>query len=143
VILFTILTAFSTFLHEVPHEIGDFGVLLKMGWSKTKVVVVNMLSALITVIGSFSVLFFAENQQLIGSLMAVAAGIFLYLGTIDFLPQTMRSETKDKNAFVSLLPLLFGILTMVIALNVIPHQHEESAIDHEGESAQVELFETH
>jgi zinc and cadmium transporter len=114
------LTAFSTFLHEVPHEIGDFGVLLKAGWQKKNIVLVNLLSALVTVIGTFSALLFAENETLLGSLMAISAGVFLYLGTIDFLPHAL-SEKNNKRA--GLLPLILGIGTMLISLYLSPHTH--------------------
>lgn len=113
------ITAFSTFLHEVPHEIGDFGVLLKAGWSKKNIIVVNVLSALITIVGTFSVLLFSENTSLIGGLMAISAGIFLYLGAIDFLPQVSLTR-KNKS---TLLPLLLGITTMVISVLLMPHSH--------------------
>lgn len=115
-----LVTAFSTFLHEVPHEIGDFGVLLKAGWQKKNIILANLLSAIITVVGTFSVLFFAEDTQLLGTLMAVSAGIFLYLGAIDFLPQVSVSKS---NKYATLVPLLLGIVTMLITLNLIPHSH--------------------
>lgn len=120
-----LLTAFSTFLHEIPHEIGDFGVLLKAGWAKKNIILVNALSALITVAGAMSVLIFPHNDQVMGSLLAVSAGIFLYLGVVDFLPQILseaREKTKQKTAF--LLPLALGVVTIWATLMLVPHGHE-------------------
>lgn len=114
------LTAFSTFLHEVPHEIGDFGVLLRAGWAKKNIIIANIVSALITVVGTFSVLFFAENEQLLGGLMAVSAGVFLYLGAIDFLPHVVTAKSSKRS---SLLPLLLGIITMMVTIYFTPHTH--------------------
>ena len=46
------LTAVSTFLHEVPHEIGDFGVLLKAHWSKRSIIATNVISACASLVGA-------------------------------------------------------------------------------------------
>ena len=80
-------TAFSTFLHEVPHEIGDFGILLSAGWKRRKILLINVISASFTIVGAFLTFFVAESNSFVGGMMAVSAGIFLYLGTIDFLPR--------------------------------------------------------
>lgn len=116
------VTALSTFLHEIPHEIGDFGILLKAGWSKSKILIVNILSALMTVVGAFTIYFINDDSNLIGSLMAVSAGVFLYLGASDFLPK-VKDEMRGNNKLVSLLPLILGALIMIITLLLVPHEH--------------------
>ncbi len=115
-----LITALSTFLHEVPHEIGDFGILLKAGWNKSKILVVNIISASMTILGAFTVYFFSHSEVLNGSLMAVSAGIFLYLGASDFLP---KIETDGKNKFKSLLPLVLGSLIIMATILLLPHDH--------------------
>lgn len=115
-----LITAFSTFLHEVPHEIGDFGILLKAGWKRMRVLGVNIVSSLMTVVGAFTVYFFNTNDALNGSLMAVSAGVFLYLGASDFLPKISSiSQNKLKTVF----PVIFGSLIMVTFLLLLPHEH--------------------
>ena len=113
-----LITAFSTFLHEVPHEIGDFGILLKAGWKKSKVLMVNIISSLMTVVGAFTVYFFNQKESLNGTLMAISAGVFLYLGASDFLP---KIETDGKNKFKSILPLILGSAIIMATLLLIPH----------------------
>ncbi len=113
-----LITAFSTFLHEVPHEIGDFGILLKAGWKKRKILYVNIISSLMTVVGAFVVYFFNQSNGLNGILMAISAGIFLYLGASDFLP---KIETDEKNKFKSLLPLILGSAIIMATLLLVPH----------------------
>ena len=115
-----LITALSTFLHEVPHEIGDFGILLRAGWSKMRVLRVNIISSLMTVVGAFTVYYFNENDFLNGSLMAVSAGIFLYLGASDFLPKISSTST---NKLKSVLPLALGSLIMIAFLLLLPHGH--------------------
>lgn len=115
-----LVVALSTFLHEVPHEIGDFGILLKAGWKKSKILVINIVSSLATVVGAFTVYFFSHSETLNGTLMAVSAGVFLYLGASDFLP---KIESDDKNKFKSILPLILGALIIVATIVLLPHEH--------------------
>lgn len=115
-----VATAVSTFLHEVPHEIGDFGILLKSGWKRMNILAVNIVSSMTTVLGAFTIYFFDENKLLIGGLMAASAGIFLYLGASDFLP---KIEKDSKNRFKSLLPLIIGAGAMIATLLLVPHGH--------------------
>lgn len=116
-----VVMAISTFLHEVPHEIGDFGILLKAGWKKKNIILVNIASALLTLVGAFLIYFFSTGEQLIGLLLAVSAGIFLYLGASDFLPKIHGHKGNRAKAII---PLMIGILAMAITLMVIPHSHE-------------------
>lgn len=118
-----LITAISTFLHEVPQEIGDFGIMLKAGWEKRKILIVNLLSASTTIIGALVLYFFLSGTAWVGALLAVAAGFFLYLGTIDFLPHAADGFDK-KIKFLT--PLALGVLAMAITFNIIPHAHESS-----------------
>ncbi len=98
-----LITAISTFLHEVPHEIGDFGILLKRGWPNKKIVAVNLISALSTIIGALAVLYLAPSEVLEGYLLAGAAGLFLYLGASYFLPQAEERGNKIKTVLLLML----------------------------------------
>ncbi|MBU1085828.1 MAG: ZIP family metal transporter [Candidatus Beckwithbacteria bacterium] len=121
-----LVTALSTFLHEVPHEIGDFGILLKAGWKKKKIFMVNLGSALMTVAGALLVYFLNCSDALIGGLLAVAAGMFLYLGASDFLPHAGEGVDKKK----AMMTLFFGAVIMYGTLSIIPHGHEVEKHDH-------------
>lgn len=114
------ITALSTFLHEVPHEIGDFGILLKTGWKKSKILMINIISSLMTVVGAFTVYLFNSGDSLNGILMAISAGVFLYLGASDFLP---KIETIGKNKFRSLIPLILGSLIIMATIYLLPHNN--------------------
>lgn len=130
---FGLVTAVSTLLHEIPHEIGDFGILLKAGWQKKHVLLVNLLSALATVVGAFLTVYFVQDDAIIGVALAISAGIFLYLGAIDFLP---NATSGFKNRFIGSLPLLLGVLSMLMLLLYAPHSHVES--HHDGEHEELE-----
>lgn len=115
-----LITAVSTFLHEVPHEIGDFGILLHAGWSKKSIILVNTISALVTIIGAFFVFFIFNDGSLLGVMLAIATGIFLYLGASDFLPNIHRHHI---NPIKSLIVLLIGVAIMIVTLKIVPHSH--------------------
>lgn len=139
-------TAFSTFLHEVPHEIGDFSILLKVGWKKTKVLLINAVSSLSTVLGAWLVYHFTVGLEVQGYLLAISAGIFLYLGAIDFLPHAFEgadTTSRFKQVLKGLVPVLAGALIMMATLAAVPHSHEHEAHDDEAEHAHEHLEEEH
>lgn len=73
-------------LHEIPQEIGDFGVLVHSGWSRTGALAANFLSALTFPLGGLAVWFLSADLTL-DFLIAFAAGNFLYIGAVDLIPQ--------------------------------------------------------
>jgi zinc and cadmium transporter len=124
-----LVTAISTFMHEVPHEIGDFGILLKAGYSKKRVFLTNLFSALSTVVGALVVYFWVSDEGVIGVLMAIAAGMFLYLGASDFLP-----KAKGMSSIKTVIVMLVGVGLMYLTLSAVPHSHkQEGEHEHQGE----------
>jgi len=107
-----IVVALSTFLHETPHEIADFGVMVNRGWSTKKTFIANLFSALATFPGAFLVLSLADkSDNIVGILLAISAGIFLYLGSSDFLPEISEGGNKREN-FIKLGLMLVSVATI-------------------------------
>lgn len=118
--LFGLVVTLSTFLHETPHEVGDFGILMKSGISKTKTFLINLFSASATFPGALFVYFYAQNaHEKIGILLAISAGVFLYLGASDFLPEVSEDEGK-KIFWKEVLLIMFGAALMYILTLVSP-----------------------
>lgn len=110
---FGIIVALATFFHETPHEIGDFGVLMKAGWSRQNTFKANLFSALATFPGALFVFFFAQDvHDKVGVLLAISAGIFLYLGASDFLPEV--GEDSKKSRLKESILFLLGVIIMYI-----------------------------
>lgn len=122
-----LLTALSTFLHEVPHEIGDFSILRKAGFAKSKVLLINILSSLVTLLGVVLVTVLSPSESMIGSLLAVTAGIFFYLGVVDFLPHAFASEHRDSklSKYAGVAAVVAGAVIMAASLWAVPHGHED------------------
>jgi zinc and cadmium transporter len=119
---FGLVVTLSTFLHETPHEIGDFGVLMSAGWSRSKTFVANLFSATATFPGALLVFFFLRDaHDKIGILLAISAGVFLYLGASDFLPE-VGEEEKGVATWKKLSLLVIGVLLMY-ALSIISPAH--------------------
>ena len=119
---FGLVVTLSTFLHEAPHEIGDFGILISAGWSRKKTFMGNFFSATATFPGALLVFFFLRDaHDKIGVLLAISAGIFLYLGASDFLPE-VGGERKGVSTWKKLSLLVIGVLTMY-ALSLVSPAH--------------------
>lgn len=115
-----VLVAISTFMHEVPHELGDFGLMLTAGWSKTRAILVNLGSALATYLGAFTVLAFAQIFEAnLGLMLAIAGGLFLYIAASDLLPE-VQEDHRDKPWHQGAL-LLLGVAVMWILIGILPH----------------------
>jgi len=84
-----ITTWIAAALHEIPQELGDFGVLLHGGWSKRAALTFNFLSALTFLAGGL-VTYFASLQVEVGFLVPLAAGNFLYIAASDLVPEVNR-----------------------------------------------------
>jgi zinc and cadmium transporter len=114
------LVSLATFVHEIPQEIGDFAVLLKAGVKKSTVFFLNLLSALATFVGAVGTYFFLNHTLgFIGPLMGLAGGMFLYIASVDILPELVREEKRDKPWHTAGFFLL-GILVIFLLTRLLP-----------------------
>lgn len=120
-----LVVALATFLHETPHEIADFGILLSAGWTRRKVFVANFFSALATFPGAILTFFYAKRvESLSGILLAVAAGLFLYIAATDFLPEA--GHAPKANPWRQALLLIIGVLVIVVLGIFVPEMEPSS-----------------
>ena len=99
--------------HEIPQEIGDFGVLVHGGWSKKKALLLNLLSASTFLLGGLLAYIFSFSDW-IYFLIPFAAGNFIYIGASDLIPEVNRHEKFSRNilhfcCFCSGILLLLGL----------------------------------
>ncbi len=109
-------TTLAVILHEIPQEIGDFGILLHAGYSKRQALWFNLLSALAAVLGALLV--FALGTQLVAVqsiLLPLAAGSFLYIAGSDLVPELHK--TRDlKKSLIQAVAFILGIGLMYLLL---------------------------
>src|SRR3989339_380268 len=97
-------------LHEIPQEIGDFGILLYSGFSRTKALFYNFLSALFAIFGAVLGLVFLKEESVLTFLPIIAGG-FIYIAASDLVPELHKEKNINKS-FLSLVFFLLGILVM-------------------------------
>ncbi|PSN40027.1 hypothetical protein C0J52_17087 [Blattella germanica] len=76
-------TAVAVFCHELPHELGDFAVLLKAGMSAKQAVFYNLLSSILSMFGMVLGVFVGESEVATAWVFSAAAGMFLYIALVD------------------------------------------------------------
>jgi len=109
-----IITALAVAAHEIPQEIGDFGLLLSKGVSKTKVAVINIFSALVSVAAACGIFLFGQNTELnLAPLLGLVAGMFIYIAVSDIIPEIHHKSSK-KVVNLSVLMLLLGVITVSV-----------------------------
>jgi zinc and cadmium transporter len=107
-----IATTIAIILHEIPQEIGDFGVLLHGGFSKAKALILNFVTALSAVAGLVIALILNNFVSNINTfLIPFAAGTFIYIAGSDLIPE-LHKETEVKKSAVQLLFLVLGVAIM-------------------------------
>lgn len=139
-----VVTTLAVAIHEIPQEIGDFGLMLKKGLRRRSVLLVNFFSALATVAGA--VIFYQlgkTHESLIAILLGVTAGFFIYIAVSDIIPTIHGSKTRRainiKSLFLLLGVLVVGVTTTV-AHNYIDHGHDH---DQKSEASQHEHEDDH
>ncbi|MCH7541462.1 ZIP family metal transporter [Patescibacteria group bacterium] len=89
-----IITTFAVASHEIPQEIGDFGILLNKGMRRKEVIIFNLLSAATAMVGALLIFFVGERVvTILPALLALTAGFFIYIAASDLIP-----EIHHKNA---------------------------------------------
>ena len=107
-----IATTIAVIFHEIPQEIGDFGVLLHGGFSKSKALLFNFLSALTAVIGGLiAVLASGIVPSLADYLIPIAIGGFIYIASSDLIPE-LHKNFQTKKSIIQILCLVAGIAVM-------------------------------
>jgi|CXWL01.1.fsa_nt_gi zinc and cadmium transporter len=113
-----IATTIAIALHEIPQEIGDFGLLIHAGFSRMKALLFNFASALTAFVG-LAVAFFVgqTNDSLIVLITAFAAGNFIYIALADIVPELQKTQGIAR-AITQLLFIGIGIGAMILMLGL-------------------------
>ena len=111
-----IATTIAIVLHEIPQEIGDFGVLLHAGYTRTRALFMNLLSALTAVVGTLATLLIGSSvENIIPFIAAFAGGAFLYIAGSDLIPE-IHKTSDVKRSLLQFLGILIGITLIFLLL---------------------------
>lgn len=111
-----IATTLAVALHEIPQEIGDFGILLHGGFSKGKALLINFLTAATAFLGAIAAILVGtriENATVF--LLPFAAGTFIYIAGADLIPE-MHKEVKISHSIAQTAVFVLGIVVMAALL---------------------------
>jgi zinc and cadmium transporter len=103
--------------HEVPQELGDFGILIHGGWKKGPALLYNFLSALTFLVGGI-VAYGASFTFDVTFLLPFAAGNFIYIAAADLVPEIKHEENAGLNV-VHFLSFLTGLVLLLVVRFVL------------------------
>ena len=101
-------TTLAVIFHEIPQEIGDFGVLVYGGLSRKKALVYNFFSAVTAITGALATYFLAYLQSIEVLLVPFAAGGFIYIAATDLMPE-LHKKPHASESIIQLVFILLGI----------------------------------
>lgn len=108
-----IVTTVTILLHEVPHEIGDFAILIKSGCSRRKAMGLQLVTALGALAGTVLALL-GSSGEASPWVLPFTAGGFIYIATVSVLPELLEESTKLGQSIKEISALLAGVGLMVI-----------------------------
>lgn len=112
-----ISTTIAVMCHELPHEVGDFAVLIRAGLSVKRAIIYNLVSAILCFVGmTIGVTIGKINDAW---LSAAIAGMFLYIALVDMIPQLdcCSNQSGTKRSFkltIQLIGISIGVAIMCV-----------------------------
>ena len=116
-----IIATLAVITHEIPQEIGDFGLLLSKGMPKNKIIIVNVISAAVALAGALLTYLFGNFlENYVAIFLALTAGFFIYIATSDLIPE-INYERRRGYAIIESFLLIFGIIVIFLSVSLINH----------------------
>ncbi|PIW96698.1 ZIP family metal transporter [Candidatus Kaiserbacteria bacterium CG_4_8_14_3_um_filter_38_9] len=110
-----IATTIAVILHEIPQEIGNFGVLIHAGYKAKKALWCNFLSALTALIGAIVALILGGTaEEFAVILLPVTAGGFIYIALSDLIPELHKNHSEQ--SLVQVIAIMVGVMSMAVIL---------------------------
>jgi zinc and cadmium transporter len=110
-----ISTTLAVIFHEIPQELGDFGVLIHGGFTKKRAVWFNFLTALTAILGAaIALIMGATLEGFIPLLIPFAAGNFIYIAGSDLIPELRKDEPNPKKATLQIASIALGVIAMLL-----------------------------
>ena len=127
-----IATTIAIILHEIPQEIADFGVLIHSGYSRSRALFLNFVSALFAVLGAIITILLGEIvEEIIVWLLPVAAGAFIYIASSDLTPELHKQDPSSRSTLTQLVAIIIGVTAMFGLLAVENDTHGHDTYGHD------------
>jgi zinc and cadmium transporter len=117
-----IVTTIAVAAHEIPQEIGDFGLLLSKGMSRKKVLIVNIVSALAATAAAVITLALGNADMLpVGFMLGLSSGFLLYIAASDIIPDIHEQAPTHKLFEWRAMLLLAGVIVVGASIYIAHH----------------------
>jgi len=117
-----LVVSLAVLFHELPQEVGDFGILLYGGFTKKKALGFNFLSAMIAMLGGLFAFILVESLEIFKFFfLAFSGGGFLYLASTELMPELLKQK-KLKKSVVQSIVFICGILLIISLVLFLPHE---------------------
>jgi len=117
-----VIITLAVLFHELPQEIGDFGVLVYGGFTKKRALFFNFLSGMIALFGGLLALFLSNALEIFNLFfLAFSGGGFLYLATVELMPELIKEKNLKKSIIQGLI-FLSGVILIMLLVLLIPHE---------------------
>ncbi len=111
-----ISTTIAVTAHEIPQELGDFGVLLHSGFKKREAIIYNFASACFSILGAVLVLMLGViSKNIINFIIPLTAGGFIYIALSGLVPE-LHKEQNYKKSLIQLISIIVGIFVMYLLI---------------------------
>lgn len=110
------ITTVIILLHEIPHEIGDYAILLQSGCSRKKAMFLQLLTAFGAISGTVLSIYVQDvTEGLVATLiLPFTAGGFIYIATVSVIPELLEGPNKLSQSIKEILALLAGVYMMLL-----------------------------
>ena len=110
-----IIVTLAVAAHEIPQEIGDFGLLLKRGVKRGKVLLFNALSAVATTVGAIIFFTIGQNNEFeIAPVLGIIAGFFIYVAVSDIIPSIHQKRSRSNIIRDSIILIIGAVVVGVV-----------------------------
>src|SRR3989344_2014862 len=118
-----IVTSLAVAAHEIPQEIGDFGLMLNRGMKRGKVLLINFYSSLAALAGALLTYIYKDSLEgFLPLVLSITAGFFIYIALADLIPE-IHNKDNQKVAFWESVMLFIGVLVVYFAISTLHGSH--------------------
>jgi zinc and cadmium transporter len=114
-----LVTSIAVFVHEIPHELGDFGILIHKGWDRAGVLWINAATGAVSILGAIVAFYLGKQfDNIVPILLSITTANFIYLSATGLLPE-IHHKAKKSFAIKYTLSFFLGILLVAMLIKVL------------------------
>ncbi|KAM3877295.1 zinc transporter ZIP13 [Diretmus argenteus] len=115
------LTTFAILLHEIPHEVGDFAILLRAGFDRWSAARMQLSTALVGILGACFALWAQSPKGTENAtvwILPFTSGGFLYIALVNVVPDLLE-ESSFRHSLLQILLICCGVAVMALLSAIV------------------------